>query len=66
MMVTHDAWRTGEMQLTTTIQPNDYAVPVHSVRFGDVELLQFTVSGPLAFAFESSRQTLSKLHHAWA
>lgn len=24
----------GEMQLTTTIQPNDYAVPVHSVRFG--------------------------------
>jgi hypothetical protein len=32
----------GEMQLTTTIQPNDYAVPVHSVKFGDVELLQFT------------------------
>eukprot|EP00961_Rhodomonas_salina_P001305 18241-Rhodomonas_salina.3 len=61
---------TGEMQLTTTIQPNDYAIPVslpgahvhflsqqineeqkkrlssdmgvHSVRFGDVELLQFS------------------------
>mmetsp|Transcript_44370 Transcript_44370/g.111080 ORF Transcript_44370/g.111080 Transcript_44370/m.111080 type:complete len:509 (+) Transcript_44370:11-1537(+) len=32
----------GEMQITTTIQPNDYAVPVHSVRFGDVELLQFS------------------------
>ena len=29
-------------QLTTTIQPNDYAVPVHSVKFGDVELLQFS------------------------
>jgi len=32
---------TGKMQLTTTIQPNDYAIPVHSVRFGDVELLNF-------------------------
>eukprot|EP00802_Teleaulax_amphioxeia_P011055 Tamp_11085.p1 GENE.Tamp_11085~~Tamp_11085.p1 ORF type:complete len:525 (-),score=133.37 Tamp_11085:383-1957(-) len=32
----------GDFQLTTTIQPNDYAVPVHSVKFGDVELLQFS------------------------
>ena len=30
------------LQLTTTIQPNDYAVPVHSVKFGDVELLHFS------------------------
>jgi len=30
------------MQLTTTIQPNDYAVPVHSIRFGDTELLKFS------------------------
>ncbi|EKX44705.1 hypothetical protein GUITHDRAFT_109483 [Guillardia theta CCMP2712] len=32
----------GKMHLTTTIQPNDYAVPVHSIKFGDVELLQFS------------------------
>jgi hypothetical protein len=50
---------TGEMQLTTTIQPNDYAVPVHSIRFGDTELLQF--SNPnLKVSQEMTSKTLSK------
>eukprot|EP00291_Cryptomonas_curvata_P005969 CAMPEP_0172177530 /NCGR_PEP_ID=MMETSP1050-20130122/15490_1 /TAXON_ID=233186 /ORGANISM="Cryptomonas curvata, Strain CCAP979/52" /LENGTH=360 /DNA_ID=CAMNT_0012850065 /DNA_START=6 /DNA_END=1088 /DNA_ORIENTATION=- len=32
---------TGEMQITTTIQPHDYSVPIHSIRFGKTELLRF-------------------------